>query len=186
MQFSDRLDFHEQLRTTHAGHRQLDAARPAAAESQLTVDHRDVGLARDVHAQLRQAAKPLGFFADRLARNAVFGAFQGEALVGVAGFYGLDGPKTRHKGTLWGMYVKPDARGRGVAEALIEGVIVQARREQVKALQLTVVSANERALRFYRRMGFSAYGVEPRALKHRGAYFDEVLMARFLGEAPAD
>jgi ribosomal protein S18 acetylase RimI-like enzyme len=134
----------------------------------------------------REAAEPLGFFADRLARNAVFGAFQGEALVGVAGFYSLDGPKTRHKGTLWGMYVKPAARGHGVAEALTERVMAQARRERVEVLQLTVVSANERALRFYRRMGFSAYGVEPRALKHRGAYFDEVLMVRFLEEAPAD
>jgi ribosomal protein S18 acetylase RimI-like enzyme len=134
----------------------------------------------------REAAQPLGFFAERLARNAVFGAFQGEALVGVVGFYALDGPKTRHKGVLWGMYVKPAARGRGVAEALTARVIAQAHRERVEALQLTVVSPNERALRFYRRMGFSTYGVEPRALKHYGAYFDEVLMVRFLGEAPAD
>ena len=49
-------------------------------------------------------------------------------------------------------------------------MIAQARRERVEALQLTVVSVNGRALRFYRRMGLSAYGVEPRALKHRGAY----------------
>jgi ribosomal protein S18 acetylase RimI-like enzyme len=134
----------------------------------------------------REAAEPLRFFADRLARNGVFGAFQGDALVGVVGFYGLDGPKTRHKGVLWGMYVKPAARGRGLAEALTERVIAQARRERVEVLQLTVVSVNERALRFYRRMGFSAYGVEPRALKHHGAYFDEVLMVRFLGDSPLD
>ena len=51
----------------------------------------------------REAAEPLGFFAERLARNAVFGAFQGEALVGVAGFYAQEGPNTRHKGVLWGM-----------------------------------------------------------------------------------
>jgi ribosomal protein S18 acetylase RimI-like enzyme len=131
----------------------------------------------------REAAEPLSVFADRLARNHVFGAFQGDALVGVVGFYALDGPKTRHKGILWGMYVKPAARGQGLAEALVECTIAQARCERVEVLELTVVSVNERALRFYRRMGFSAYGIEPRALKHHGTYFDEVLMILFLGDA---
>jgi len=27
--------------------------------------------------------------------------------MGVAGFYGLEGTKLKHKGILWGMYVRP-------------------------------------------------------------------------------
>jgi ribosomal protein S18 acetylase RimI-like enzyme len=130
-------------------------------------------------------AEPLAFFVQGLERNDVFGAFQAGALVGMAGFYALDGPKTRHKGILWGMYVKPNARGSGVAAALVDRIVAQAA-GRVELIELTVVTANARAVHFYRKMGFSSYGVEKRALKHYGVYFDEELMVRFLDPTLSD
>ena len=53
-------------------------------------------------------------------------------------------------------------------------------RNRVELLQLTVVTTNPRALRFYRRIGFSIYGTEQRALKQGEQYFDEFLMVKFL------
>src|SRR5579871_1215765 len=61
-----------------------------------------------------EAAKPLDWFAERLSRSDVFGAFNGAELIGVAGFATYDGPKRAHKGFLWTMFVRPDARGKGV------------------------------------------------------------------------
>ena len=64
----------------------------------------------------------------------------------MAGFYALEGPKTRHKGVLWGMYVKPAARGRGLAKALTERVMAQARRERVEVLGVFCISPQKGAI----------------------------------------
>ncbi|HEX4202119.1 MAG TPA: GNAT family N-acetyltransferase [Chthoniobacterales bacterium] len=127
----------------------------------------------------KESAEPLQHFVDRLARNVVFGGFLDLSLVGVAGFYKQEGTKMNHKGVLWGMYVKREARGSGLATALVETVLDHASKE-VEQVQLTVVVNNARARRFYERMGFVEYGLEKESLKYHGAYFDEALMVKFL------
>lgn len=113
-----------------------------------------------------------------------FGAFSGEALVGTVGFYVMGGPKMSHRGQLWGMYVAPAVRGRGVGRALIEAVIAHAK-PRVEQIHLHVVTTNEGAYRLYRRMGFQPYGIEPRALRHDGRYYDETMMVLDLAVARA-
>jgi ribosomal protein S18 acetylase RimI-like enzyme len=75
--------------------------------------------------------------------------------------------------------LKPEARGSGLAAALVENLLEHASKE-VEQVQLTVVATNARARRFYQRMGFVEYGLEKESLKEKDAYFDEVLMVRFL------
>ena len=110
----------------------------------------------------------------------------GAALDGVAGFLVPEGPKLRHKGVLWGMYVRPQARRSGVAAPLLARVLDHAR-GAVEEVQLAAVASNAAAVRLYEAAGFEAYGVERRALEVKGLYHDEVLMAvRFGGRgAPA-
>jgi ribosomal protein S18 acetylase RimI-like enzyme len=126
-----------------------------------------------------EARQPLGFFGDRLASSAVFGALLDARLVGIAGFYRQAGVKARHKGVLWGMYVQPSARGAGIARRLVEAVTAYARRH-VEILLLTVVNDNQPARRLYASAGFVEYGIERRSLKVGDVYFDEVLMAKAL------
>jgi ribosomal protein S18 acetylase RimI-like enzyme len=120
--------------------------------------------------------RPLDAFAERLADSYVVGAFSGSHLAGVAGFYVQAGPKHAHKGMLWGMYVRPEYRGLGVGQMLVEAIIDHAR-ERVELLQLFVVSDNLPARRLYEGLGFVEYGVEWHATKHRGHYHDDVMMA---------
>jgi ribosomal protein S18 acetylase RimI-like enzyme len=127
----------------------------------------------------REAAEPISFFGDRLERNAVFGARRDGTLTGIVGFGRMTGPKDAHKGFVWGMYVRPAFQGSKAASLLMEHLITYAR-NRVESLQLTVVTTNPRALRFYQRIGFSIYGIEQRALKHGEQYFDEFLMVKFL------
>jgi ribosomal protein S18 acetylase RimI-like enzyme len=123
-----------------------------------------------------EVSKPLGWFAERIERNAVFGASrEGTALLGTAGLLVPDGAKSRHKGVLWGMFVRPEARGTGVAAALVARVIEQAT-DLVEAVRLTVVSSNMTAIRLYTRAGFNQYGLERRALKVEDQYYDELFM----------
>jgi RimJ/RimL family protein N-acetyltransferase len=109
----------------------------------------------------------------------VFGAIRGARILGVAGFAVRQQEKEAHKGLLWGMYVRPDARGAGVASRLVEAVIAYAR-PCVELIQLSVVVGNEQARRLYARRGFVEYGIEKNSLKFRGRYFDEILMAKHL------
>ena len=126
-----------------------------------------------------EVAKPLAWFFDRLTASDVFGALREREILGVAGFAVRDGAKEAHKGLLWGMYVRPEARGTGVARRLVETVIDFAR-PRVELIQLSVVVGNEPARRLYARLGFVEYGIEKNSLKFGGRYYDEILMARQL------
>ena len=132
-----------------------------------------------------ESAEPLSWFAERLDSAAVFGAFDGGDLLGIAGFFVKPGPKQAHKGVLWGMYVRPEARRSGIGRRLGEAVIRHAQ-NCVEMLQLSVVSDNALARKLYDGLGFTEYGFEKNALRHDGHYWDEVLMAKPLSpdEAP--
>ena len=62
------------------------------------------------------------------------------------------------------MYVAPDARGRGIADALMARLTQEAKAAGLKSLKLETGDAQKRALRFYARNGFSFCGAfEPYA-----------------------
>lgn len=129
----------------------------------------------------REAGWPVSAFADWLSSSAVFGAWDdrrpvGRHLVGMAGFKQEAGPKVAHKAFVWGFYVEPGWRSRGVGSALV-AALIDAARDVVEQLTLTVVEGNDAAIALYTKFGFTAYGVEPRALKTSSGYVNEVLMA---------
>ena len=64
-----------------------------------------------------ESPQSLAWFAARLDSAAVFGAFCGGALVGIAGFLAKPGQKEAHKGVLVGMYVRRGARGAGIGSS---------------------------------------------------------------------
>jgi ribosomal protein S18 acetylase RimI-like enzyme len=118
----------------------------------------------------------LSFFERRIMENPIFGGYLGDStLVGVAGLIIPSGAKLRHKGILWGMYVRAAARGIGLARALVDAVLDHAR-GIVDEIKLEVLPDNESALRLYRDAAFTAYAREPRALKIEGIYYDSLLM----------
>lgn len=114
----------------------------------------------------------------RLARPATWGAFAGADLVGITTFFIVEGAKTRHKGMIVGVYVRPAARGTGVSRALMQTALDHAR-GRVELVQIGVAQDNVPARRLYERLGFVAYGTEPRAYKLAdGRYIDDLLMWR--------
>lgn len=115
------------------------------------------------------------FFIDRLQSNTVFGGFDSNALLGVAGYYIEKSPKECHKAMLFGMYVRKAARGRGLGQSLVRAVLNDAR-SRTESIRLTVEATNTAARHLYEQCGFTVYGTEPRSLQVKGRYYDELLM----------
>jgi RimJ/RimL family protein N-acetyltransferase len=131
-----------------------------------------------------ESGKPASWWAERLETNTVFGGWVNNSpLVGVAGLRVQDIVKVRHRGVLWGMYIRPEARGTGLAAALVQQVVAHAR-TVVEQVCLTVVASNVAARRLYSAAGFEEYGLERRALKVGDEYYDEVLMVLPLKARP--
>jgi len=66
-----------------------------------------------------------------------------------------------------GYMVAPHARGQGVASALCEHSLAQARRAGFTAMQYNyVISSNEGAVRLWRKHGFEIVGRVPGAFRH--------------------
>jgi len=81
-----------------------------------------------------------------------------------------------------GYMVKNGQHGRGIATAMCEHSLAEARRAGYLAMQFNaVVSTNERAIRLWERMGFSLVGRVPQAFRHRElGLVDLLIMHRFL------
>lgn len=118
--------------------------------------------------------QPVSASEQRLASQAFWGVFADGALVGMVGLERRARPKEWHKATVVGMYVAPEHAGRGAGEALLQALLAHAREEGLRQLVLTVTEGNGRAQRLYERAGFSAFGIEPRAVCVGGVFLGKV------------
>ncbi|PCE30092.1 GNAT family N-acetyltransferase [Burkholderia ubonensis] len=112
---------------------------------------------------------------------AVFGAFDGDALVGITGVRRDARAQVRHKATVWGVFVDPAYRRRGIAESLLDAAVAHAEHAWQSAQLLLCVNAiNEAARRLYLSKGFVRFGTEPRSLVVNGQFYDEEHMVKVL------
>src|SRR5215204_5817168 len=74
-----------------------------------------------------EAGKAKLYFEELIEKDSAdvffFGAFAGEDLIGIAGFVRGNRTKTRHRGEIAAMYVKPDFRGLKIGENLLRALI---------------------------------------------------------------
>jgi ribosomal protein S18 acetylase RimI-like enzyme len=109
-------------------------------------------------------------FTSRLRANSpenfVIAAFEQQTAVGMVGFYRELPLKRRHKGCIWGVFVAPKARRRGIARALMLDAIARARSLPGLEIILLTVSVNQPGPRnLYISLGVRAIGIEPKGLK---------------------
>jgi ribosomal protein S18 acetylase RimI-like enzyme len=130
-------------------------------------DHRKMTL-ESVRARLRSSSPD---------RNFIVGMFEGDKLTGMAGFYRYQAGNFSHKGHIWGVYVTPDSRKKGVARALLSEIIRRAKAiPGIEQINLVVSASQAPAKQLYFSLGFRTYGTERRSLKIGGDYVDDELM----------
>jgi ribosomal protein S18 acetylase RimI-like enzyme len=107
----------------------------------------------------------------RAPGTAVLGASRDRVLVGILGFYRHAPTKARHRASLWGMYVAPEERSRGIGKALLDEAIALLRAAgDIEQIELTVVRSEDPARRLYVAAGFEVQGTMRRAMKDGERY----------------
>jgi ribosomal protein S18 acetylase RimI-like enzyme len=125
-----------------------------------------------------EAALDIAAIRKRLADIDYYAAFDGNEYAALGGFVRSMSEKRRHKATIIGIYTRPAWQRRGIARALIETLLRDGRAAGITSFRLGVSETNPGARRLYERLGFTAYGREPRALIVGGRAIAEDLMTR--------
>ena len=125
---------------------------------------------------------PLAVVSERLVSNAnrcVLGAWLESNLIGIVGLQREELRKLAHKAFIWGVYVEPTARGRGIGRALLDQALLRAiSMEGVRQINLGVNAANAAAIALYEAAGFSVFGIERGFMLLDGELHDELHMVR--------
>jgi RimJ/RimL family protein N-acetyltransferase len=167
--------------------RLLPADAPAYRELMLAAyrDHPDAFTT----SLAERAAQPADWWAWRLAPGEaapqrVFGAFEGVALIGAAGWQREGRSRVAHRAELFGMVVAATARGRGAGRAIVDAVLADLHATPgMLTVRLTVTDGNRVAERLYERCGFVRCGLEPMAVRVDDGFVAKATMWRRLDEA---
>lgn len=126
-----------------------------------------------------EAGRPVEVVAERMADplNHIFGAFDGDGrLIAQITLRRQERPQNAHKADIFGMYIHPEHRRRGLGRALLQEALERAGRLGLRRVNLSVNNDNLAAVRLYETVGFERYGLEPEAMSIDGQYFDFAYM----------
>ncbi|MFH8873177.1 GNAT family N-acetyltransferase [Streptomyces griseus] len=76
------------------------------------------------------------------------------------------------------VYVRPSARGRGVASTLLKALIDSTERAGIWTIQSGIFPENTASLAVHQRAGFRVIGIRERIGRHDGVWRDVVLIER--------
>lgn len=125
---------------------------------------------------------PIAAVAERLVARpdrCVLGAWLDSDLIGMVGLRREQERKLSHKAFIWGMYVAPAARRRGIGGRLLAHALARAASMPgVRQINLGVNATNAEAVTLYEAAGFTAFGVERGFMLLDGRLHDEIHMVR--------
>jgi ribosomal protein S18 acetylase RimI-like enzyme len=103
---------------------------------------------------------------------------------GIAGVQSIDlftnfAASVHHVATM-GTWLRADFRGRGIGRLLAEESFTFARSHGYRKIVIQVLADNERALGFYRSLGFSDIGIAREHVRLADGFHDEVYLEKYL------
>jgi ribosomal protein S18 acetylase RimI-like enzyme len=116
--------------------------------------------------------------------SAIFGAFQDAELCALVGLQRESMAKLAHKAFIWGVYVAPEARGKGVGHQIMLHALSHAAAVLgTRQVNLGVNTNNTAAVALYKKLGFIQYGLERGFLLVGGVLQDEYQMVCHVASA---
>lgn len=108
-------------------------------------------------------------------------AYDGEKVVGMVGAFWEDKSVLRHKAEVFGVYLNPEYREKGIGKRLLEAVLIEIKKNvQFTKIVLGVNASNSSALNLYESLGFKKSGKYVKEFLHNGVYSDEIVMEMLL------
>ena len=126
--------------------------------------------------QAQDAARADAAVVEELVRGQTWGAFVAGRLVGKLIIDAPPYAAFAHTRWLHGVYIHPDARGAGAAEALLRGALADAKKAGALIAMIWVHEKNAAAQKFYQRFGFRQMGRIAKGIAVGGSYIDDVMM----------
>ncbi len=114
---------------------------------------------------------------ERRIRNVLFATDRG-VLVGMISCVFNSRMKTKHIASIYGFYVKPGNRGKGIGERLLGAALSEARKKLIVKVQLSVNPLMVPAVKLYERAGFQVIGTARQELRIGGKFYDMLLMEK--------
>jgi ribosomal protein S18 acetylase RimI-like enzyme len=117
----------------------------------------------------------------RRMKNAIFALSEDNKPVGTITYVFSDRVKSKHIARIFGVYVNPDYRGRGIGKKLLEKALELIRQNKdIVKVQLFVNRKQEAAFRLYKGMGFDVVGQMNKEIKIGDSFYDELIMEKML------
>jgi ribosomal protein S18 acetylase RimI-like enzyme len=114
------------------------------------------------------------------ADHVMFGAFDGEQLIGITGFNRMARKRASHRGEIVQVYVDANYRGQNFGERLLRHALDYAfNLDGIEQVQLSVIASNQAAIKLYEKLGFQSFGVQSHYFKVEDSYLDQQFMQVF-------
>lgn len=107
----------------------------------------------------------------------ILGAWLDAELVGLIGMNREQRPSVSHKASLWGFFVLPPHRQRGIGRTLLTEIVSLAKTmPSLRQIRAGVSTSSGEALSLMERSGFQKFGLERDARQVDGHFHDQVYL----------
>ena len=108
----------------------------------------------------------------------IFGAYEGEKLIGYAGYGTWRAAQGYRKTVELTIYVDSSVRGKGTGKALMQTIIDEATKDGFHVMIGAIDSANQSSIDFHKKFGFAETARMPEVALKNGKWLDLVFMQR--------
>lgn len=108
----------------------------------------------------------------------IFGAYEGEKLIGYAGYGTWRAAQGYRKTVELTIYVDSSVRGKGTGKALMQTIIDEATKDGYHIMIGAIDSANHSSIDFHKKFGFAETARMPEVALKNGKWLDLVFMQR--------
>ena len=106
-------------------------------------------------------------------------ALENEQIIARAELEGYHAARIRHRAK-FSISVKKEYWHQGIGTEMIKRIIEQAKKMELRVIELEVISDNARGIRLYHKMGFIDIGIYKKYFYVNGIYKDAVVMQKVL------